>query len=118
MAIKEIRAFILKERLNLVKAALLKKGVKVISTSKVRGYGEYANFFSDDQTTEHTCIDIVLPDDKVEEAVSAIIDAAHAGGPDDGIVVVSPIERVFRIRTKKELSQKEILGAKNNGGED
>ena len=53
--------------------------------------------------------------EKVKEAVSAIIDAAHAEASGDGIVAVLPVEKVFRIRTKKELTQKEILDIRNSG---
>ena len=118
MAIKEIRAFILPQRIDSVKEALLKHGVKGISISKVKGCGEYVNFFRDDMMTDHTCIDIISPDDKVEEIVSIILDATSSEGTDEGIVVISPVERIFRIRTKKELSQQEIFEVRNHKSKD
>ena len=44
-------------------------------------------------------IETVLPDSLVEQAVKAIIQAAHTGKIGDGKVFVSNIEDAYRIRT-------------------
>jgi nitrogen regulatory protein P-II 1 len=44
-------------------------------------------------------VEVVLADDMVDQAVEAIIKAAHTGKIGDGKIFVSPVEQVIRIRT-------------------
>jgi nitrogen regulatory protein P-II 1 len=44
-------------------------------------------------------VEIVLSDGMVEQAVEAIIKAAHTGKIGDGKIFVMPVEQVVRIRT-------------------
>jgi nitrogen regulatory protein P-II 1 len=44
-------------------------------------------------------VEVVLGDDMVEQAVEAIVKAAHTGKIGDGKIFVSPVEQVIRIRT-------------------
>ena len=43
-------------------------------------------------------IEIVATDDMVERLVSIIREACHTGQPGDGVVWVTPVERLHRIR--------------------
>ena len=78
--------------------------VKGISVTKVKEYGEYANFFNPDWMVNHSRIEIFTEKAKVEEIVAAIMDIAHTGMPGDGIVAVLPVEKRYRIRTKSEIA--------------
>ena len=42
---------------------------------------------------------MVLPDDQVERAIAAIVDAAKTDKIGDGKIFVSPVEQAIRIRT-------------------
>ena len=44
-------------------------------------------------------IDVVVEDNRVEEVVQAIADAARTGEIGDGKIFVMPVESVIRIRT-------------------
>jgi nitrogen regulatory protein P-II 1 len=44
-------------------------------------------------------IEIVAPDEMIQEIVDTIVDAAHTGNPGDGKVFVWPVERAVRIQT-------------------
>lgn len=44
-------------------------------------------------------VEVVLADDIVEQAVEAIVKAAHTGKIGDGKIFVTPVEQVVRIRT-------------------
>ena len=44
-------------------------------------------------------IEVVLPDDQVERAIAAIVDAAKTDKIGDGKIFVSPVEQAIRIRT-------------------
>ena len=53
-------------------------------------------------------VGLILATDEVEKIVNGIMDAAHTGMPGDGFVTVLPVERVWRIRTKREAIEDEI----------
>lgn len=82
--------------------------VKGVSVTKVKGYGEYANFFNPNWMVTHSRIEIFTEKAKVEEIVAAIMDIAHTSMPGDGIVAVLPVEKLYRIRTKSEALPDEI----------
>ena len=44
-------------------------------------------------------IEVVVEDNRVEDVVSAIADAARTGEIGDGKIFISPVESVVRIRT-------------------
>jgi nitrogen regulatory protein PII len=44
-------------------------------------------------------LEIVCPDERVEEIVQVIQENARTGRKGDGIIVISPVEEVIRIRT-------------------
>lgn len=90
-----VRTVVLQE----VERSLRALDVPGISVTKVKGYGEYANFFTSDWIVEHARIEIFLPRDRVEPVARAIVAAAATGEPGDGIVVVLPVESIYRIRT-------------------
>jgi nitrogen regulatory protein P-II 1 len=47
-------------------------------------------------------LELVLPDEKLDEAVSAIVKSAKTGKIGDGKVFVSDIEEAVRIRTEEK----------------
>ncbi|MCB1946637.1 MAG: P-II family nitrogen regulator, partial [Thauera sp.] len=44
-------------------------------------------------------VEVVLADDIVDQAVEAIVKAAHTGKIGDGKIFITPVEQVIRIRT-------------------
>ena len=47
-------------------------------------------------------LELIVPDDKVNDAVTAILDNARSGGrgaKGDGINAISPVEEVISVRT-------------------
>ena len=77
-------------------------GVRGITVTKVKGYGEHANFFTRDWMTDEVKIEVFAARDKVERIAAAILDAAHTGSPGDGIVAILPVDQVFSARTRAE----------------
>ena len=102
MKYKKIVAIIRAEQLEAVEKRLKTLNVPGISVTKVKGYGEYANFFSNDWTSENARIEIYCHPSKVDVIVNGIMEAAHSGLSGDGIVAVIPVENIYRIRTKSE----------------
>ncbi len=103
MEYKKINAIIRKAALEEVENQLKEIGVKGISVSTIKGYGEYANFFSHKWYVEHARIEIFAGKDYVMKIVSTIIEASHTGTKGDGIVAILPVEKLYHIRTKSEV---------------
>ena len=101
----KIVAIIRMGSLENVENRLLQLNVPGLSVTKVKGSGEYTNFFTSDWNSTHARIEIYCEKDKKEAIVNGIMDEAHSGLTGDGIVVVIPVETIYRIRTKSEFSQ-------------
>ena len=71
-------------------------GVRGITVTKVKGYGEHANFFSRDWMIDEVKVEVFAARDKVEGITAAIMDATHSGG----IVAILPVDQVFSARTR------------------
>jgi nitrogen regulatory protein P-II 1 len=103
MNFKKITAFIRSDQLKKVEAALQKSGIKGMSVSKTRGFGEYVDFYMSDGMTEHTRLEIFITSTRAEAVAEIIIEAAHVGIEGDGIVAIAPVDNVYRIRTKSAM---------------
>ena len=109
MDLSVVIAVIRSNVLENVEQRLREIDVKGISVSKVKGYGEYHNFFAQDGMVENVKLEIFTRADKVEAIAAAIIQTAHTGSPGDGIVVVSPIAKFFNIRLRSEATPDRVL---------
>ncbi len=102
MRYKKVTAIVICEKLKAVEEALIGIGVGGVSISEVRGYGEYHNFYQADMMSCHARIEVFCLASRADAIVHAIMDAAHLGQPEDGIVAVLPVEQLYRIRTKSD----------------
>jgi len=108
MDIRAVVAFIRREKLEAVEKSLRQIGVERINVYKVKGYGEYHNFFAPDWMVDEVRIDLFTRHDEVDAVVAAIMGAAHTGLPGDGVVAVIPVERFYLIRTRAEATPDEF----------
>lgn len=108
MELRKVTAIIRSEALENVEKRLQEVGVKGISVTRVKGYGEYADFFARDWLVTHVRIEIFTEKAKAEEVAAAIMGTAHTGLPGDGIVVILPVEKIFRIRSQSEVRPDEV----------
>lgn len=108
MDIKVIVAIIRRDKLEVVEKRLRDISVERINVSKVKGYGEYHDFFTRNWMVEEVRIEIFTRKDEVDTITAAIMDAAHTGVPGDGIVAVVPVEKFFLIRTRAEATPDEF----------
>ncbi len=83
-------------------------GVKGITVSYVKGYGEYKQFYTKDCLTDEARIEVFAMKDEVDAIVRAILESAHTGMAGDGLVAVLPAERIYRIRSGIEALSTEI----------
>ncbi|NOY62059.1 MAG: P-II family nitrogen regulator [Gammaproteobacteria bacterium] len=103
MNYRKVTAIFRMSLLEKVERKLQELGVKGFSISKVKGYGEYADFYAKDWLTNHARIEIFLDEKDAEVTAQAIMDAASLDLEGDGIVAIVPVEKLYRIRTKTEI---------------
>ena len=103
---KKIEAIIKPFKLDEVKEALQEVGLKGMTVTEVKGFGRQKGHTELYRGAEYVVdflpkvkIEIVLDDDLVDAAITAIIDAAKTDKIGDGKIFVSPVEQVIRIRT-------------------
>ncbi len=108
--LRKVTAIVRMGRLERVERRLQDLLIPGITVTKVKGYGEYEDFFARDWMTEHVRIEIFLRRERAQEIALAIVDAAHTGVPGDGIVVVLPVESIYRIRSGEVATSDEIGG--------
>ena len=106
---KKIDAIIKPFKLEEVKDALGGIGIEGMTVSEVKGFGRQKGHTEIYRGSEYTVdflpkvrIEIILPDEKVDEAVEAIVGAAKTGKIGDGKVFVSHVEEAIRIRTAEK----------------
>lgn len=109
---KKIEAIIKPFKLEEVKDALSEVGVEGMTVSEVKGFGRQKGHTEIYRGSEYTVdflpkvkLEIVLPDDRAELAVAAIVKAAKTGKIGDGKVFVMPVEQAIRIRTDEHGEQ-------------
>ncbi len=105
---KKLEAIIKPFKLEDVKNAVAAAGVEGMTVSEVKGFGrQHANTevfrgleYKPDFIPK-TKIEIVVPDNKVDEVITAIVRSARSGKIGDGKVFVSPIHEAVRIRSNE-----------------
>ncbi|MFZ5524942.1 MAG: P-II family nitrogen regulator [Pseudomonadota bacterium] len=103
MLFRKVTAIIRGDALEKVEQRLQELGVSGISVTRVKGYGGYKNFYSRDWMTTHARVEIFIPARRADEIAQAIMDAAYSGVAGDGIVVVLPVEKIYKIRQRAEV---------------
>ena len=103
---KKIDAIIKPFKLEDVKEALAAVGIEGMTVTEVKGFGRQKGHTEIYRGSEYTVdflpkvkLEIVLDDDRVQDAVNAIVKSAKTDKIGDGKVFISPIEGVTRIRT-------------------
>ena len=106
---KKIEAIIKPFKLEEVKDALAGVGIEGMTVSEVKGFGRQKGHTEIYRGSEYTVdflpkikLEIVIDDERSNDAVAAIIKAAKTGKIGDGKVFVSNIEEAVRIRTEEK----------------
>lgn len=102
MDFRKVIAIIPPDYLEKVEMALQTVGVPGVSVTKVKGYGEYADFYSRDWMCACVRVEVFVGLHMADEVAEAIMEAAHTGLEGDGIAAVLPVESVYHIRTKQK----------------
>ena len=103
---KKIEAIVKPFKLEEVKEALAEIGIEGMTVTEVKGFGRQKGQTEIYRGSEYAVdflpkikIEIVLGDEKLDNAVEAITKTARTGKIGDGKIFVLPVEEVVRIRT-------------------
>jgi nitrogen regulatory protein P-II 1 len=106
---KKIEAIIKPFKLEEVKDALAVVGIEGMTVSEVKGFGRQKGHTEIYRGSEYTVdflpkikLEIVIDDERSNDAVAAIIKAAKTGKIGDGKVFVYGIDEAIRIRTEEK----------------
>ena len=106
---KKIEAIIKPFKLEEVKDALGDVGIEGMTVSEVKGFGRQKGHTEIYRGSEYTVdflpkikLELVLPDNRVEAAITAIVGAAKTGKIGDGKIFVSAVSEAIRIRTEEK----------------
>ena len=109
---KKIEAIIKPFKLEDVKEALAEIGVEGMTVTEVKGFGRQKGHTEIYRGSEYTVdflpkvkFDLVVPDERVDIAMKAIIKSAKTGKIGDGKIFVTHIEEAIRIRTEERGEQ-------------
>ena len=103
---KKIEAVIKPFKLDDVKEALSEIGIYGMTVTEVSGYGRQKGHKEIYRGAEYVVdfvpkikIELVVNDERAEEVVDTVRNAANSGKIGDGKIFVLPVEQVVRVRT-------------------
>ncbi|MGC8769268.1 P-II family nitrogen regulator [Calditerrivibrio sp.] len=103
---KKVEAIIKPFKLDEVKEKLTEIGIRGITITEVKGFGRQKGHTELYRGAEYVIdfipkikIEVILPDEMVDDAIKVISEAAKTGRIGDGKIFVIPVESVIRIRT-------------------
>ena len=103
---KLLKAIVRPNKVDDVKDALAKNNISGMTVTEVRGHGRQRGHSAVYRGSEYEVsllpkmeIEVVVPDDRVDDAITAIMAAAKTGEIGDGRVFVIPVEQGRIIRT-------------------
>ena len=103
---KLVKCIIRPNKVEEVREALSKVNVSGMTVSEVRGHGRQKGHKAIYRGREYSVtllpkmmIDLVLPDDQVDEVLKVVIETARTGEIGDGRIFVLPVDEGYNIRT-------------------
>ncbi len=103
---KKVEAIIKPFKLDDVKEALSEIGIYGMTVTEVNGYGRQKGHKEIYRGAEYVVdfvpkikVEIVVSDERVDETIETVRNAANSGKIGDGKIFISPVEQVIRVRT-------------------
>ncbi len=108
---KLVTAIIQPHKLESVKIALAALGASGFTITDASGFGDelghtevYRGALYNVDLMDRTRVDIVVNDDVVDAVVNAVAEAARSGEKGDGLIWITTLEKVVRVRDGEENS--------------
>ncbi|MGD1044867.1 MAG: P-II family nitrogen regulator [Bacteroidota bacterium] len=105
---KKIEAIIRPHSIDDIREALQEAGFRGMTLQEVKGFGRQKGHTEVYRGAEYQVdflpkvkLEVVVPDGRVEEAVSIIIRRARTGKVGDGKIFILPVEEAIRVRTEE-----------------
>jgi nitrogen regulatory protein P-II 1 len=105
---KKIEAIIKPFKLEEVKDALGEVGIEGMTVSEVKGFGRQKGHTEIYRGSEYTMdflpkvkVEIVVADDRADNAIAAVVHSAKTGKIGDGKIFITSIDHAVRIRTEE-----------------
>jgi nitrogen regulatory protein P-II 1 len=109
---KKIEAILKPFKLEEVKDALAEVGIEGMTVSEVKGFGRQKGHTEIYRGSEYNMdflpkikIELVVPDDRADNDIAAVVHSARTGKIGDGKIFVTSIEQAVRIRTEETGNQ-------------
>ena len=107
---KLIKAYIRHRKTPEVYSALKEAGFCCMTFIECDGTGKYSDHEKEHISDKYPYADayrvikleILVPDEKVPEVISTVRKSGRTGYPGDGMIIVSPVEMVYKVRTDEE----------------
>ncbi len=98
---KLIKAIVRTTAMERIVKSLQDIGIRHMTMFEVKGLGERVQSFN--PYTIHKMIEIIVPDERVDEATGVILENAHGGISGDGLIAVLPVEFMIKTQTKERV---------------
>jgi len=106
---KKIEAIIKPFKLDDVREALSEIGITGMTVTEVKGFGRQKGHTELYRGAEYVVdflpkvkLEIVIPNEQVDNGIEAITDAARTGKIGDGKIFVTSVDEIVRIRTGEQ----------------
>jgi nitrogen regulatory protein P-II 1 len=98
MKYRKITAIINVNSLEAVEQALKQEKTIEVAITRVKGYGDYKNFYSPQWVSTHARVEVFMLAQHAEQVAHDIMQAAHTGLDTDGVIAILPVETIYHVR--------------------
>jgi nitrogen regulatory protein P-II 1 len=106
--VKKIEAIVRPHKVDDIREALLENGIRGMTLLEVKGIGRQKGHTEMYRGSEYQIdflpkvkMEVVVPDELVQTAISTIIKAAKTGEVGDGKIFISTVDEAIRVRTEE-----------------
>lgn len=109
MAFRYVIAIVQPEVIPALEAQLPRIGVGGITLTRVKGFGDYKNFFARDWATEHTKAELFVDEARIGALLEVLREVTNAAAP--GVVAVMPVESFHHLHAGSEAAASTSTGS-------
>ncbi len=109
MAFKYVIAIVRPEVIPALEAQLSRIGVGGITPTRVKGFGDYKNFFVQDWATDLTKTELFVDEARVGALLDVLQEVTNAAAP--GVVAVMPVESLYHLHAGSEAAASTLTGS-------
>jgi nitrogen regulatory protein PII len=100
--LRKLELYLMPSKLDKMREMLVKKGVQGMTFIQAQGFGTRSKSKNGvPQFDERVKVEVVVPDDALEDVVRNIKELAGSGAVGAGIIFISPVEDAIRLSTRE-----------------